>query len=52
MPTTLVGAGAHPTQPAAVWDPAPSPTREIHKRQYQWALAFVYVYGQHDSIES
>ena len=31
------------TVSAASWDMAPAPTREIQQRQYQWALAFVYI---------
>ena len=39
-----MGAGAYPTQPAASWDMAPAPTREIQQRWNQWVLAFVYVF--------
>ena len=38
-----MGAWSYPTQPAALWDMAPAPTREIQQRRYQWALAFVYL---------
>ena len=37
-------AGSFGTQPVALLDMAPAPTREIHQGQYQWALAFVYVF--------
>ena len=51
MPTTLIplwcislmGDGPNATQPAASWDTAPAPTRQIQQRRYQYALAFVYL---------
>ena len=44
-----MGAGAYPTQPAASWDMALAPTREIQQTWNQWALAFVYVLMQTDT---
>ena len=40
----FVGSEARPTQPSALLDTAHAPTRKIHPRQYQWALAFVYLF--------